>query len=140
MLIYFVCAVKRDVQDCFFGDGVELNGFQPGIQDQLAGLGACRDEADAGYVLLEGLDGFDHVYNGCAGSYPDKAWVWWEVLLDCLVCGRPFGLFDAVRHGRKWTGGDAGACRICGQKGKGTSESRPACCISTQVCIVINVQ
>lgn len=76
-----------------------MDGYQPGIQDQLAGLVACRDEADPGYVLLEGIDGFDDVYNGCAGSNANEAWVRRKILFYCLDRGRSFGLFDAVRHG-----------------------------------------
>lgn len=131
ILVDFVRAVKGHVDEGVFGQRVEFDVFELGLDDHLAGLVPGGNEVDLrDAVVLQGLDGFDDVDDGAAGPDAHVLGRGVEVVRHGAAGGVAFGRFD-VGHGEgsggEWGGSEGLACGIkkggCGIAGAMASNS-----------------
>jgi len=71
ILVDLVRAIERHVQQDVVGEAIEGDGGEAVFENILPGLIAGGDEADAGGVVVERDDGFEHVDDGGAAADAD---------------------------------------------------------------------
>ena len=107
LLVNLVRTVKSDIYEGVFGERVELDVFQSGINHHPAGLMTGGNEADLGdAVVLEGLDSFYDVDNRTAGPNANISCRGIEMVGDSAFGSIAFGGFD-ICH-RNDCGGEGG--------------------------------
>lgn len=119
LFVNFVRTVKGHIYEGIVGERVELDVFQPGLDDCLAGLIAGGNKVDLGdTVVFERFDGFYDVNNSTAGTDAHVSRRGIEMVGDSADGGVAFGGFNICHW--KDCGGEGGG--VVG--GNGTENRR----------------
>lgn len=109
LIVNFVRTVKSDVDEGVFGERVEFDVLQSGLNNCLAGLITGGNEVDLGdAVVLQRLDGFYDVNNSTAGTNANILRRGIEMVGDSADCSIAFGGFN-VCHWNDCGGEGGGA-------------------------------
>jgi hypothetical protein len=108
LVIHLIGTIKGHIQDRACRDGIELDGRQPRVDDQLARLVARGHVAGQRGVQAGGLDGLDDIDDGGAAADAYPLGVLGVVVCDGDFGGGAFGFFDTHGGGGGREAGEGG--------------------------------